>query len=353
MNSYDFYFCVLANLTHMMRISMLFFLCLCHFMASAQPEGKKPEPPPPAEFGVLGQQYTARPKKIKPNFYSPAGIALSHPLDVQEALQVLYPGNYYRMPDPNSVRDTFKLVEWACPGCPAKLLNGWIVGEKVRFPLADDNQTRWKDSVHFVDDSGRQNVFLSFSTTANQEGEDFIPSGRFTCAFMGLAWFKLIGDKWSLQAFSPGVGCYGAFQTLPDIQVIQLGKNNYGCMLVNSNGGAGGPYLGDLHVFAPVQKQFKEVLQVDNVECMNAGHSSWAFTVNANDINSRFVELQIIIEGTYRKEDFDVWATPRVVPVEIKPVLTTHDHVSFKITRVYKYGSKEKYVQASSAMEEK
>lgn len=353
MYRYDFYFCVLANLTHMIRIAMLFFLCLSQIVAMAQPEGKKPEPPPPAEFGVLGQQYTARPKKIKPNFYNPAAIALGHPLDVQEALRVLYPGSYYQMPDPNSAKDTFKLVEWACPGCPAKLLNGWIVGEKVRFPLADDNQTRWKDSVHFVDDSGRQNVFLSFSTTANQEGEDFIPSGRFTCAFMGLAWFKLVGDKWMLQAFSPGVGCYGAFQTLPDIQVIQLGKNNYGCMLVNSNGGAGGPYMGDLHVFAPVQKQFKEVLQVDNVECMNAGRSSWGFTIHTIDRSSNFSALQVNIEGNCRKEDFDVWATPRMVPPQIKPLLSTQDEVSFKITCGYKYGPKGKYAQVSSGMEEK
>lgn len=336
----------------MRGVTMLFFLCLWSVMGMAQPGGKKPEPPPPAEFGVLGQQYTARPKKIKPNFYTPTAIVLNHPLQMQEALQVLYPGSLYHIPDPNSVRDTFHLVEWSCPGCPAKLLNGWIVGEKLRFPLADDNQTRWKDSVYFTDDSGRQNVFLSFSTTANQEGEDFIPSGRFSCAFMGLAWFQLVGDKWHLKAFSPGVGCYGAFQTLPKIEVIQLGMGTYGCMLTNTNGGAGGPYFGDLHVFAPIKKQFRTVLTVDNVVCVNAGRSTWSFKLQPIALRSTFSVMQLDISGVYRKADFDVITMPRAMPVEIKPTLTTKDSVSFRIGRTYKYGVKEKYTQVSTEMVE-
>lgn len=335
----------------MRTIILMLLLCLQGIGAMAQP-GKKPEPPPPAEFGVLGGTNTAKPKKIKPAFYTPATLTFEAPLLMREVLQALYPGDYYDIPDRKSVKDTFRLVEWNCPGCPAKLLSGWIVGEKLRFPLVDDNQTRWKDSVYFTDDSGHRNVFISFSTTANQEREDFIPSGRFACAFMGLAWLKMREDKWVLQAFSPGVGCYGAFQTLPEIKVVQLGKGNYGCMLANTNGGAGGPYMGDLHVFAPIKKQFSTVLTVENVRCMNAGVSKWDFNIRAIDMNSHFSDMRLDIKGSYRKADFEVWATPRATPQEIKASLATRDSMEFTITRTYRYGKdrrgKEKYGQVAS-----
>lgn len=325
-----------------MRSIIALLLLLCSVITFAQP-GKKPEPPPPAEFGVLYKAAGIPPKKIKPAFYNPATLALNNPLSLADALATLYPGAFYRIPDPNVATDTFTLTEWNCPSCPSKLLNGWIVGEKLRFPLADDNQTRWKDTLHFTDDSGRQNLFISFSTTANQEGEDFIPSGRFSCAFMGLAWFMLQNNRWQLKAFSPVVGCFGAFQTLPPIRLIKLGAGNYGCMLMNANGGAGGPYFGDLHVFAPVKKQFHTVLSVNNAECANAGPSGWGSVLTAVTAGT-FGALTLVLDGKYRKADFDITGMPRSVPAEIKAAAAQQDSVVFKITRSYKF-EKGKYAQ--------
>lgn len=330
---------------------ILSILLLCGLCAGAwaQPAEKKPEPPPPPEFGVAGK-FRTQPTRIKPTFYNPPAVSLPHPFSPVAALRQLYPGAGYQIPHPKLPADTLQLAEWSCPACPVKWVNGWIPGQKLRFPLTDDNQTQWHDTLAFTDDSGRQNIFISFATTPNMEGEDFLPSGRYNCAYMGLAWYRNTGAEWQLQAFSPVVGCFGAFQTLPPLQWLRLAPNRYACMLLNANGGPGQPYVADMYLIAAEKRQFRVILQSAGVSCTNDARIAYIPTIEPGaDAGAQgYPPLRVRVEG-HCSRTLPAGGDMRLMQ-EVQPHLYHQGACHFSVVRTYQY-TKNQYQLTHTATE--
>ncbi len=152
-----------------------------------------------------------------------------------------------------------------------------------------------------------ENILLSFSTRHVQP-IDLMYCGRFECAILGLAWFTDSAGFWQLKAFSPGLGCYGAFQQLPLIRLIRFGANNYGCYLGYTNGGAGGPYNGDLFIFGLINGKLRELLTVENAEQNNSQVCIWKYHLNNSSSDTGFGDISLFLTGTCHANSSDYQA---------------------------------------------
>ena len=256
------------------------------------------------------------------------------------ALRQLYPGNYYSFIDSFFVEnDSVSLTAWMCDGCPKQPFKGWWGEDHEAFPYDAGNLTQYIDTLLYTDEDGQQNEIISFSTLQLQD-EGAMYCGRTACAYLGLAWFTRENDAKQLRSFAPVLGCFGAFQGLPEIHLLKFGKNNYGCYLLNSNGGAGGPYYTELHVFGLVNGRFKSVLSIDNVERSNTGLSDWNMYINMESKNtdSSFNNILLTMAGKCAKISFDEYSeTLTEAPMEIRKLAEKKDSFSFKIVRDYGY----------------
>ncbi len=214
-------------------------------------------------------------------------------------------------------------------------------GEPDVFPF-DGNSTISCDVLHYADDDGNACVIMSFSSMqATIAADETMFSGRFSCAVLGLARFVRMGNRWHLKGFVPSFGCYGAFRNLPAIHIIRLGRNNYGCYLLDCNGGGGGPYWGNLHIFGEVNGRFKELLSVPDVQRTNA-LDGWSELIGKADtlVTQPFGDLPLIIKGKYKKWSYTNGSETLIakcIPVEIRKIIDTADSFDFRISRVYTY----------------
>jgi hypothetical protein len=267
-------------------------------------------------------------------------LLLDDPFNLDSALKGLFPGHYYKFPLPVDKTDTITLEAWSCAASHPEQFNGWDSGDIQMFPLKDSNETRFVDTLQYIDDDGEKNIFISFSTTAFTT--DFIGVGRFTGAILGLAQFTYENNKWCLKTFSPAIGYYGAFQTIPKIHLLKLGKNNYGCYIENSNGPAGGPFYSDDYVFGIVNNKIKVLLTIlGAAKSQGDSFTEWdsRFLHKKNDSLNIFPELQVEIKGTdtQRKkiDDYDDITTD--LPSTVKQIVNPKSNFSFTILTSYKY----------------
>ncbi len=275
-------------------------------------------------------------------------LSIPCPFNKVTALKCLFPGRYFRF---EAVGRTVHQEFWTCPKCPKVKVPGTMdgqtadvfenPGEQDVFPF-DGNSTISCDVLHYTDDDGNACVIMSFSTTqATIAADETMFTGRFSCAVLGLARFVRIGNRWRLKGFVPSFGCYGAFRDLPAIHLIRFGRNNYGCYLLDCNGGAGGPSWGNLHIFGEVNGRFKELLSVPDVRRTNA-LDGWMEQIGKADTSFTrpFGDLPLIIEGDYKKWSYtDSNETPLAgcIPLEIRMTVATSDSFDFRIRRVYRY----------------
>lgn len=281
-------------------------------------------------------------KKISPQSLLPKTLTLPMPLNARIAMQRLIPGNYYHLPVEWTENDTADMVEWTCPACRQTEYEGW--GETSIFPLAE-NETTLEGVQEVTDPQGRKNYFLSLGTT-----EKVFPDptcGRYSCGYLGLAWFRQRGHVCELVAWSACVGCFGAFQNVPPIHVVSLDASSYGIYIENANGGPGGPYYGSLHLFGARNGRFVPLLQVPDTYRGNTQTGWKTELTNAGPNN-----LLLRLTGNYSKYDYedeqDVGeAGQSVIPVEIKPFTQQADSFGFVVERTYRFKNG-KYVQAAS-----
>jgi hypothetical protein len=169
------------------------------------------------------------------------------------------------------------------------------------------------------------------------EGEDFLPSGRYNCAYMGLAWYRNTGAEWQLQAFSPVVGCFGAFQTLPALQLLRLAPNRYACMLLNANGGPGQPYVADMYLIAAEKRQFRVILQSAGVSCTNDARIAYTPTIEpGTDAGAQgYPPLRVRVEG-HCSRTLPAGGDMRLMQ-EVQPHLYHQGACHFSVVRTYQY----------------
>lgn len=289
--------------------------------------------------------YPAVVKNLAPEAIGKIGLQVPKPFSKATALRILFPANYYRT---TALSDDVDVVVWKCVNCGWRKYEGWIKEEgPYAFP-ADRNITETGDVLKYTDDSGVKHIIFSFATHEYQAFDD-LHTGRFYSVGMGLAWFKEVNNKWELTAFNPCLGYYGAFQTLPPLKLVKLGKNNYGCYIENGNGGPGQVYTYDLYIFGVVENAIKNILKYPKVMRSNTPSSRWEYTLKPwkGVADSVFMPIRIELNGTYFKETPDTlydWTDH--VPEMTKAQLAK-DSMDFKVVRKYQF-SKGRYRKMSS-----
>ena len=272
--------------------------------------------------------------------------------DQVAALKGLFPGTYMKAFNPANEQDSLTLSAWVCKDCRHDTLSGWYGEDSASFPYEEGNITRAADTLMYVDDAGRQNVIVSFSSVRLQDPE-FMSSGRFICAVLGLAWYTYEQGQWALKSFSPQLGCYGSFQTLPDLHLIKLGRNNFGCYFLNTNGGAGGPFYSDLYVYASTGDRFRLVMSETGVKRSQFAVSGWDMHIDAADNGGPYGDIQLAINGAYDKKGFEEEQDDEAnMPIEMRQLAKTKGNFRFIIRRQYKIaGSMYKQTDTKSDIE--
>ncbi len=279
-----------------------------------------------------------RPKQIN---WNPAPTDLFIPGKIfspELALKGLFPGSPQTLVSDNDTNYSVNIVAWKCSNCKQQLLSRWSE-DTVVFPIPEGNMTSIGNTLSFTSDSGIKHVFISFSTI-ELNSYDEIRIGRFSCATLGLAWFTQQRNGWKLMSFTPAIGCYGEFRDLPAIKMLRLGKNNYGCYIENNMSGAGGPTVGTLVVFAPMGREFKELLTIDDPYYLNSMFLSYDSKISgATSSNTQqFEDITLKIDGLCNIGNFDTIRDFKTsIPEELLPFTKARDSFSFKISRNYRF----------------
>ena len=253
-----------------------------------------------------------------------------------KALRSLIPGTYYTYTYDYAPRKTERYVVWRCKNGATKKMKGWYDEYPEIYPNKDGNMTLCKDTIRYIADDGSENMLMEISTHDIQS-IDCIYEGRTACAILGLALYTREGDHWLLQSFAPAIGCYGAFQYMPALHLIKLGKNKYGFYLLNSNGGAGGPYYTDLYLVSIVNGKFKVLLSSDGVRRSNTGTSEWNMKISSHPDDTGYGPVTIRMKGDYSKWSFMEMDTLSNVPPELQQAITQSDSFNFTITRQFNF----------------
>jgi hypothetical protein len=286
----------------------------------------------PSEENTEG---TIIPKAINFDLFKKRTISIDAPFVPDSALKILFPGNFYKLDDPIHDGEFVSLEAWSSPDTKQKAYPAWFDEMPQLFPLKDSNETRFGDTLLFTDEKGIKNILISFSTT--EYTTDLIGCGRFTCAILGLAWFTEENEKWNLRTFSPALGCYGSFQQIPSLNLLKIGKNNYGCYVDNQNGGAGGPFYADSYVFGVVNGKFEVILHQIGTGRIYDGKTEWSSDFVSTG-SANFPEIHCITKGTYSsKESFDEVDDTSSTPMGIKQIIRTKEYFNFKITNRYSF----------------
>lgn len=311
--------------------------------SAAQAGGKK---------GVHGKVhersvYTEDDILIRPVYNIPApslgkqGLRLDMPFNRIKAIRQLIPGRFYRLSRNEDKDDIMELIVWKSKNYGKKQFPGWFLNEEPEvFPYSRGNITQAGETLTFKDDSGQRNLIFSFATHP-LGGIDDLGCGRYSCVIMGLSWFKEENNKWVLQHFAPGIGCYGAFQTLPAMQLVKLGTNNYGIYIYNSNGGPGQVYYSTVYIHAIVDGQFKMVLRENDVERYNTMSSTWYAQIATikSPTNSRFQPLLLNLDGEFKRFTSYPENDTTDSPIELRRAIIGKDSFHFRVTRRFEYSN--------------
>lgn len=180
-------------------------------------------------------------------------------LSSQAALMALFPGTYHRFYKEWEIDASI----WTCHACKDLLRYPWHEdggGVQMRtFPSKLRQFTSVAGQLKSMENDSTC-IFVFFSTT-----DQFPPIGRTNSAFLGIGMFLKKDGGWALHRFSPAVYCGGTFakahapqQFLPPLLILQGG---------NANAAGGTHQYDDLHVFAPDNEGWKEVLFEPDAFC--------------------------------------------------------------------------------------
>jgi hypothetical protein len=182
---------------------------------------------------------------------------------------------------------------------------------------------------------GKELKLITFQT-AEFEGECF-HTGRFNCASVGVAEFVKNSGEWQLVRFSPALSCMGAFGMANPVRVIRLGKNNYGYILEDINGGAGGPFYSRMELFAESQGAMM-IMMGDVARTLVYTDSCYynaSYSCAATDEEKSFGEFKIVSKGIYNTNtDDEGWDPPYF---ESQLINAAKGKTSFKMTYTTTY----------------
>ncbi len=217
------------------------------------------------------------------------------------------------------------------------------------------NETRANGDTIF--ELNGKNYAIISTSTLTCEFPDFMRTGRFQKAFLGIALFEqkkqesnntknfTQNDIWEFQFYNPAIGTYGSYSTAPKPKIYQIGKNQLGIIVTSANGGAGGPFYGDLFIHL-LDKKSPLLFSEDFISrsCYDE-KSSWGTVIKfENTNNQEFADLVLITEGHFLKasfteidEDINQMNFPKILQEKVKIA----DDFDFKLQRTYIYKNKQ------------
>ncbi len=279
-------------------------------------------------------------KRIRYNLYNFHEVSIAGPFNLDSALIKLYPGNYYKLW--KSFNDSVVFEAWSCKACTKHIFKQACDPDwEERFPYPDSNETQVGDTILFTDANGRRSIIISFQTTYFEE--DFIGMGNGDGPFMGLALFIEENNSWLLKAFNPAIGCFGSYETIPDIHALILGQHRIGCYIGNINQGAGSPAYITAYVFGVIDTTFKNILVRDNTCRGNRDRNVWdaIISVDTSKTSNGFPDLIFTTKGDYSTTYIDPMDdgndAAEVALDIIKPIGKRKDNFDFTIKSRYTF----------------
>lgn len=295
-------------------------------------------------------------KATSVDIFAPKQLEWKGSFNIDMAMKGLYPGNYYKVfGDLGEVRVSL----WKSTSHKTvPLFYYWDMPDSNGTPFPDTSKgigvdTRLLDTAMFKSSDGKMHVLLSTSST-QAEIFDMILTGRFAGGVLGLAMFDQTEDGWKLRCFDPAVGIYGSFSACPPPQKLMLGKDNFGCIVNNSNGGAGGPYTNEMTVVAIVEGKFKKVFSSDFNFLFNVSGGGWGTKIFSGDPAPKegFSDILLVTTGEfslegYTDDDFGWKYTTENAPPILKKAMDKGEAFGFTLTRRYSFdGSKYNEINA-------
>ena len=270
---------------------------------------------------------------IAPGKIGSTGVELSEPFNKEEALYKVFPGYHYPI-----------YKDWA-----------WSVWRSTTYPSSkseDDEQLYYfpgkrknltcvNNMKRYKDDSGRQNILISFSTVKLMSVE-MMNCGHYSGADISVAHFVKNGNTWKLKNFTMGLGCYGNWHHASPVDTITLGAGNYGCFVDHEVNPPGGPGYASYHVYGLINEQYKQILTLDAARCYMGMVSGWGTEIKRQNTRLPFDNLKLITTGHFDGAMYDTCLrrygdTVIDLPNEVYRQKATAYSFSFRITKLYHF----------------
>ncbi len=323
-----------SNYTAAIKLKQIITMCILLFVATnTHAQHKKIASKPLQQVYDVNGIYI-HPKPISTALIAPHALHLTKPFNPVKALQALIPGNFATFPRLEDSADLLNITAWTCNNCKTYTLQDWE--NPITFPF-DANITELADTIHFSNAHGNH-ILLTFATH-DALNCTCIFCSRFTGVVLGVALFTEHHNVWELRAFNYGLGCYGAFQKLPAIQMAEL--DNCEFYLLNSNGAAGGVYYSALYMFALANGTFKKVLNIPAVRRYNTGLSNWDMGLkNAKPApGQKFSPIEVTLQGTFLKDTLNMEFGSADIPPGLARYTPKNDSFDFTVSYLYKFSN--------------
>jgi hypothetical protein len=272
------------------------------------------------------------PATIRRNLYEVPDLSLKHPFNSYQALFKLFPGRYFAS-DGN-----VSLSWWTSSATKKKKFPNWSYAwdpyeETDIFPWKE-SQTEHLATYKYTNAKGEECILYSVSSTEFSSG--VIHCGRFTGGILGMALFIRENDQWMLKKFNPAVGCYGNYACafIPNKAKTQQGEEVF--YFTGSNGGAGGPYIGNHFVVIPTDTSYIEACVIRNSACYNR-YSGWDTELEFISTGNTFPDIVATTEGRIDGSDSflsEFWGN---VPETAQKYAQHHYAFKFRETKEYQY----------------
>ncbi len=276
-------------------------------------------------------------KRLPASILGQRTLMVPDPFNANAALRRLFPGKWYDLS--TGPRDVNRLINWDCPTCktaPFIDFNG--VDDPARFPFPRGVATRLINVFSYTDSGGKQNKLMSFNHS------DYYPDGlqtdRFSGGLLGMARFIRIDSGWKLEVFQPAIAAFGSFSQCPTPRPLLIGDHQYAYMMVNVNGGPGGPYRQDNYLIAEIGNSYQPILTALNIgrPDVEDGQCSWTCSYRVAPGEKHFFQdIIFVCKGRYFATDQEG------LPKELKGKVKGTGQGNFNITRVFSYSDKKGY----------
>lgn len=191
-------------------------------------------------------------KLISQKEFLKPGWIIPDTFSCDSVLSNLFPGNVYYCQE--------TIISWKCDDCKKRTFPDAIEGETIIFPRGEGNETRFLDTISWMQPDGTHYLLFCFSSSGPTT--DFLRVGRFSKGNLGLALFRRMRDAWKLQAFDASVTTSGNFQAADHPSVCVTGSSSFLVLVPDHDCGGGSPVWDMMTLYAAAGPRFVRVSEI-------------------------------------------------------------------------------------------